>query len=65
MLQHDIGADNLACPRVRKAGAITTEWRLWRRRPAKYVVTNIAGVPIGIVGLNLHLDGVPEPCLLK
>ena len=64
-LQHDIGANDLPRAGVDETGSVAAKWGLGGGGPAEDIVTDVAGIPPGIVGLDLDLNGVLEAGGLK
>ena len=60
VFQHDVRAEDLTCPRVDETRTVAPKRRIGRGGPAQDVVADVAGVPIGVVGLHLDHQGVLE-----
>ena len=65
VLKHNVRSKNFTRARIGKARSVATKGREGARGPAQHVVANVAGIPVCVVGLHLHHDGVAEPCLFK
>ena len=65
ILQHDVRADDLAGARIGERRSVAGKRRVWRGGPAQHVVTNVAGIPIGIVRLHPHFKRIAKTGFLE
>ena len=65
VLEHNVRSKDFTRARIGEARSVATKGREGARGPAQHVVANVARIPVRVVGLYLHHDGVAEPCLFK